>query len=180
MRYLTFFFALGLVLSSCRKDNISTPTFVSYSLNGASCNGLFRIDDDGDPLTMEGTALILPETNDVPEIIILTLYDYVAEREVAFQIPAKEGTFLLTYDSDHFGMGIIDSGNDWLLVSGVENTVLGVSVDVQKFKRGTNLLIFNGVEELKLHFVGIMTYENEMNEVEQHTVEGDLFFNGTF
>jgi hypothetical protein len=166
------------VTISCNKDAAEKNTFIAYNLNGATCNGAFRIDDDGDVNTLDAVALLVPATNNQPEVIILTFTDYADERGVTFHLPAQEtgnNPILLTFDSD-FGMTITHSKDDWLLFSGVENTVSGVSIDIQKFKRGTSILGLGSVKELQVYFTGIMHYKNEMLEIEQHTVEGNFYY----
>ena len=39
-------------------------------------------------------------------------------------------------------------------------------MDITKFKKGTGFLGFSSVEEMEGNFEGIMTFKNEMNEVE--------------
>jgi hypothetical protein len=118
---VTFFLAVCLcTLYSCNKDNPNTSTYIVYSLNGASCNGVFRIEPDKDMSTLDATAVVLPETADNPEVVILNFYDYTDQREVVFIIPANEAgstPFLLLHDSE-FGMGIIHQMDDCVLLQG--------------------------------------------------------------
>ncbi len=182
MRYAILFTItiLGLTLS-CKKEGVNKKTYVYYSLNGASCNGEFKIEDDNDPETLVGVSLIAPETADNPAVVFITISDPINSRQVAFQLPAKKGgPFVMLADSEHFGMGIIDPVNEWILTSGVENTVSGVSVDITRYEEETGLFGFGALKYMEGNFEGIMTYKNEMNEIEQHTVKGDFFFNGTF
>lgn len=100
------------------------------------------------------------------------------DREVVFTIPttnAGGNPILLTYDSD-FGMGISHRNEDWVLVSGVENSVSGVSIDIQQFEPAYSLIGYGTVKKLQIYFAGIMTFVNEMNQHEQHTVEGKLYY----
>jgi hypothetical protein len=129
-----------------------------------------------------GNALLIPANGNDPEIVILTITDHSANREIVFQLPAqKGGPFLMLEDAEYFFMGIIDGEQEWALTSGVENTVRGVSMDITKFERGTNgVLGFASVKQMEGNFEGIMTYKNEMHEIEEHTVKGDFFYNGTF
>jgi hypothetical protein len=176
---LVFALTTSCILSSCTKDKITKESYIYYSLNGATCNGEFTIKDDHDPLTLNFSAVIAPASGDAPETVIMTFTDYTANRVVSMYLPAKkEGPFLMTTDSD-FGLGIEDGENNWLLTSGFENSAEGVSMDITKFKRGTGFLGFGSVNEMEGNFEGIMTYKNEMNEVEMHTIKGDFFFNGT-
>jgi hypothetical protein len=173
------------MMMSCSKDNNNDhnkTSYIEYSLNGATCNGLFEIRDDGDPNTLEATGVIVPASQDLPEVIIFTFSDTSGQRYVSFTIPAKEtgnNPILLTYDSD-FGMGIVHQQEQWLLSSGVENTVLGVSIDIKKIERENLSFGFTLLKKLELHFEGIMTYRNDMNEVEMHTVNGDLYYYNAF
>jgi hypothetical protein len=180
MRSSYLFIATAFIFLSCSKEENNKRSYIAYNLNGTSCSGAYRIDDDGDPAVLEAQALHVPGSDVDPEIIILTFNDYADQRTVAFQIPASETTVLATYDHEFLGMGIYHQGG-CALVSGQENTLNGLSIDVQKVVLGgPDLFGFRVVEKLEVFFTGIMTYENEMHEHEIHTVEGDLYFDGTF
>ena len=178
MRCLLFLVTTIGLLGSCQKDNPDKATYVAYSLNGASCNGAYRIETDKDMSTLDATAVVTPETETDPEVIFLTFYDYADEREVAFIIPRNQGNpYLLVHDSE-FGMAVFHQTDGCVLTSGVENTVNGVSIEIKNFKHGKGVLGLGGsVAYMEGYFVGIMSYKNEMNEIEPHTVEGDFVYN---
>ncbi len=176
--WVLLFVCITCVMGVCNDDSKTRNTYIYYSLNGATCNGEFTIEGIQDNGLLEATALLVPASDDTPEVVILTFYDYALNREVAFTLPVGNGVsnpFQLEYGSD-FGMGIIHTDDEWLLTSGVENTIYGVSIDVKKFKKGSGFFGFGSVEEFDVAFEGIMTFENEMNEVEQHTVKGDFYY----
>jgi len=174
---------VACVALSCTKDKnkVTKSTYVYYSLNGATCNGEYTVEDDNDPLTLNGEAIIVPGSNGDPDIVIMTITDYINDREVVFQLPAKKGgPYVVTYNDEFFGMAIYDNPQEWVLVSGEENTLNGVSFDITKFEKGPGFLGIESVTQMEGNFEGIMTYENDMGEKEIHTVKGDFFFNGTF
>lgn len=179
MRIFLYCFTALSVLVSCKKDTNDNPgknTFIAYNLNGASCNGAFRIETDKDMTTLEVTAFVIPATPQEPEVIFITFYDFADGREVAFIIPRGSNPALLVHDSP-YGMGIIHQVDGCSLTSGVENTLNGVSVEIKNFKAGSGALGFNSPAYMEGYFVGVMSYKNEMNEIEQHTVEGDFVYN---
>lgn len=168
---------LTLFTQSCEKDNPDKETYIAYNLNGVSCSGAFRIETDGNQSGLEATAFLTPETQEEPEVLFLTFQDNSDMRSVVFIIPIGTGNpFVLVHDSD-FGMAISNPADGCALVSGVENTLNGVSIDIQEFRRGQGALGFASVDYLEVYFVGIMSFENDMNEIEQHTVEGNFVYN---
>lgn len=176
--WVLLFVCITCVMGVCNDEDNPRNTYIYYSLNGASCNGEFTIDGIEGNNLLEATALLIPAADDTPEVVILTFYDYALNREVLFTLPVGNGVsnpYQLEYDSE-FGMGIIHQAEEWTLYAGAENTIYGVSIDVKKFKKGSGFFGFGSVEEFEVAFEGIMSYENEMQEIELHTVKGDFYY----
>ena len=170
---LFVFIGSSLTLSCQKEENISKPSYFSYNVNGATCNGEFRLEDDQNPATFNAVATIVPELGDRPETVVLTYTDYINNRIVTCYLPAKKtGPILMTSDSD-FRFFIADNAHSCSLSTGVENTAQGVSVEVTRFDRESNT-----VKRMEAHFEGIMSYENIMGEIEMHTIKGDLYYGG--
>lgn len=169
--WLFLIFIANCATLSCQKEETTGPSYFYYSVNGATCNGEFQVDGNENIVPSNVVATIIPESGDRPETVVLTYSDYPNNRIVTCYLPAKKsGPFLMTYDSD-FRLIISDNAHSCSMTSGIENTLLGVSVEITHFKRESNTL-----KELRANFEGIMRYLNTMDEVEQHTIKGDLQF----
>lgn len=183
MRYsILLILCCSFLFMGCPEDESLRNSFVEYSLNGATCNGLFRIENDMNTGTLDFSALLIPASGGTPQAAIISFADYSTGRQVVFTIPTSSGggnPILLTHDSD-WGMGILHPSEGWELTSGVENTISGVSIDIKKFKSSATVIGLGTIDEMEVHFSGIMTYKNNMNEVEQHTVEGDFYYRPQF
>jgi hypothetical protein len=163
----------SMILSCDKKDEVSKSSYFSYSVNGATCNGEFILEDDKDASTFNAVATIVPELGERPETVVLTYTDYVNNRIVTCYLPAKKtGPILMTADSD-FKFFIADNAHSCSLYIGVESTALGVDVEVTRFDRESNT-----VKRMEAHFEGIMSYENVMGAIEMHTIKGDLYYDG--
>lgn len=162
---------------ACQKDDDIEHGFthIYYSLNGASCNGEFRIDVDNTVDEISSAAGYVNGDETRPDAVVMTLTDNTTNRLIYLTIPAeKTGPILMDYGSI-FSLGIYDGSRMWSLSSGVENTAQGVSITITKFEHITAVVPV--VTILEAHFEGIMSYTNEMGIVELHTVKGDLFYN---
>jgi hypothetical protein len=176
--WLMFFCLVGVTSLSCTKDTMSKSTYISYSVNGASCNGPFLIEDTGDPTMVRVTAAIVAASGDRPETVVITYIDYTQNRIVYCYLPAARTGPVLMTDSSPFSLGISDNAHHCSLTSGVENTAHGVSTDVTRFERGSITIGHGSVREIQANFEGIMTFWNHMDEIEMHTIKGDLYYSG--
>lgn len=174
MHHWILYIIIGSSMISCEKeDDVSKSSYFYYSVNGATCNGEFVLEDDQNASTFNAVATIVPELGERPETVVLTYTDYVNNRIVTCYLPAKKtGPILMTFDSD-FRYFIADNAHSCSLSTGVENTAQGVSVEVTRFDRESNT-----VKGMEAHFEGIMSYLNNMGEIEMHTIKGDLYYNG--
>jgi len=176
--WVLLFVVITCVMGVCNDESKTRNTFIEYNLAGGICSGNYRIDATEDNGLLEATAILVPASNDDPEVVILTFYDYSDNREVAFTIPVGSGVsnpIVLTYDSD-FGMGILHQMDSCSLISGVENTLAGVNIDVKKFKRGSGLFGLQSVEEFEVVFTGKMTDENHPNGAFEYLVDGSFYY----
>lgn len=165
---------------ACQKDDnndVSKNTFLYYSVNGASCNGEFYMEENTDAPEVSASALIIPEDGDRPEVVVMTFIDTATNRVVYWYLPAETGGPFLMTDTTLFSLGISDAAHNCVLESGVENTNLGVSFHVTKFERGIKLG-HQAVDQMEVHFEGIMSYRNAWGVIEMHTIDGNFFYKG--
>lgn len=180
--WVLLFVCITCVMGVCNDEDKTRDTYIQYNLAGGSCSGDYRIDIDQSNSFLEATAILIPAVNGDPEVVILTFYDYSDNREVLFTIPVGSGVsnpIVLTYDSD-FGMGILHQADSCNLISGVENTLAGVNIDVKKFKRGNGYIGLQSVEELEVVFTGKMTDKNDPNGAFEYLVDGSFYYREQF
>ncbi len=178
MRQLIFLIITISCISSpaCQKDddvNKRQP-YIYYSLNGASCNGEFRIDVDGTVNEISVVAGFVNGNEDRPDAVVITYTDNTTKRVIYLTLPAAKTGPILMDESSIFRLGIYDGPREWSLSSGVENTAHGVSIEITRFEKTTAVVPI--VTLLEAQFEGIMSYPNEMGIVELHTVKGDLLY----
>lgn len=166
---LTVICILVLLLYSCSttdSDEIENSHFY-VSIDGPSMNGEFRIDEDGDPSTLNFSGLIMPAHDDKPAVAVLSFNDYEG-LVITIQVPGEERLTELTENHEFFGMVIGDTKNEIILLS------RSVSMYVTRLKNNSA-----GITEMRANFEGVMVHDyfEDGNRIEEaHTVKGDFAF----
>lgn len=155
-------------LLSCDKDNdnVVNRTYIEFNVSGASMNGNYIIEDDGDINQLEATAVYAPQTPDDPATVILTYQDYNG-LQVNLVIPGETGSTTLT-DNGYFGISIYNQDPEVILES------TNLNLEITRIKTNSSFII-SLVDEMKGKFNGFMVFENQ-GEEESHHVEGNFEF----